>query len=212
MVPKTPNMMATYREVIQKNPEKALSYTNVPVDGVIDLWGDTAPAVGASKRHYTMSEMMRMVQQDLNDAESTARFFDNYKTLVDTTMPLGISDEIDSYINRIQDLPHSERQRLYELIRDNEDDAGTIEFLYWDMSQGLAERMTSIINFWRTNIRPELGMEDMSEAEEDMIQEELLDYGYTAAGIHPVFAEFQKARIDEPKGKWRKAYRSGGYA
>lgn len=212
MVPKTPKMMAAYREEIQKNPDKAISYANIPVDGVIDLWGDTAPAVGASKRHYTMAEMMRAVQTDLIADETTTRFFDNYKTLIDTTMPKGISDEIDEYINRIMNLPPSERQRLYERIRDDEDDAGTIEYLYREIAVGLTEKMTNIINYWRANIRTELGMEEMDAAEEDMVQEELLDYGYTAAGIHPIFAEFQIRRKDEPKGTWRNMYRSGGYA
>ena len=212
MVPETPSMMSKYREEIQKHPEDAITYDYIGEETYIDMWGDMVPTLNMDRHQMSMQEMREAVKVDIKEAQASIQYFENYQLLLNTTMPNIISDEIGRYIDEINALPPFERSEIYDIIKYNEDDAGTIEFLYWDMSQGLAEKMTNILDFWRKNIAPILGYGDLPDAEEDMVQEELMDYGYTAAGIHPVFAEFQIRRADEPKGKWRKAYRSGGYA
>ncbi len=209
LVPKTPSMAERYREVIQTQPSKAVTNTNVPEGGVIDLWGDVVPAPEVEKRHMSMETLRKATEVDARMERQTSTYFDNYRTLIDTTMPTGISDEIDKYIDEIQALPPSRRQEMYEFITDNEDDAGTIEYLYWDTTQSLPAKMQAIVNFWRNQVGQKLGYEETDDMELVEVSEQLEDFGYEIGGLYPIFAEFQRRRQDEPKGRWRKKYRRG---
>lgn len=212
MVPETPSMMESYREEIQKHPDNAVTYDYLGEGTFIDMWGDVVPTLNMDRHQMTMQEMREAVEVDLKEAQASMQYFENYQLLLNTTMPNVISDEIGRYIDEINAMPPSERAEIYDIIKYHEDDAGTIEFLYWDMSQGLTQKMTNILNFWRKNIAPRLDYGDLPEVEEAELNEELLEYGYTEAGVHPIFAEFQIRRGDEPKGTWRKTIREQGHA
>ena len=53
-----------------------------------------------------------------------------------------------------------------------------------------------------------MGMQEREEIDLVDVQNELTDYGYTPNGLHPIFAEYQRRRKDEPKGRWRKEFRN----
>lgn len=207
LVPKTPSMLEQYRDIVSEQPQRAVAKTDVPETAVIDMWGDEVPVMGIERHRMSMSAMRRAVEVDARTAKMTETYFDNYRTLVDTTMPTSISDEIDMYIERIQRLPMQEQAAMYEFINDNGDDAGTIEYLYWDTAQALPQKMANIINFWRRTVAPALDMEVKDAIEVTDVSTELEDFGYKLGGMYPIFAEYQRRRADEPKGKWRKRFR-----
>ncbi len=208
MVPETPSMMERYREVIQAQPEKAVSRPDVPHDAIIRLWGDEVPVTGIERHRMSMRSMARAVEVDARTAAASQRYFDNYQTLVDTTMPTRISDEIDKYLGRVRSMSPQRQAEVYEFIQDNGDDVGTIEYLYWDTSSALPSKMRSIINFWRMRVAPMIGMEAQEEIELVEVEQDLGEFGYESNGLYPVFAEYQRRRKDEPKGKWRRDFRN----
>lgn len=206
-IPASPMNLERYQEVIQYQPELGLD-RNKGGEGLINMYGDLVDVPEIEYHNMTMHEMRESVNVDAKAMERTARYFDNYKTLVDTTMPTSISDEIDGYIREIGYLPYSEQEELYEFIQYGGDDAGSIEYLYWDTTTALPQKMANILNFWRSKVAPKLGMEEREEIDLVDVQNELIDYGYTSNGLHPIFAEYQRRRKDEPKGRWRKEFRN----
>ena len=208
MVPETPSMMEKYREVIQAQPERAVSKPDVPATAVIDLWGDETPVIGVETHHMSMKAMAKAVEVDARTARRSQLYFDNYQMLVDTTMPTSISDELDRYVGKVRAMSPQQQADIYDFIQDNGDDAGTLEYLYWDTSSSLPSKMQSIINFWRTKVAPMIGMDAQDEMELTEVEQDLGSFGYESNGLYPIFAEYQRRRADEPKGKWRERFRN----
>lgn len=207
-MPRTPGMWDEYREQIQAHPELAI-VDDAPILSNVIMWGDVIPASTKEKPIvYTPEQMADSSYVDYKRLESANRYFDNYKLLIDTTLPKMISDEIDTYISDMQYLGPDVVFDVYDKISMDEDVAGTIEYLYWDTAGSLPSKVARIINYWRTEIRPMIGLNQKQALEPAMVSRELEDMGYTANGLYPIFAEFQRRRPDEPKGKWRKDIRN----
>lgn len=207
LVPETPSQMQKYRDIISTHPDRAVMNVNVPDNAVVELWGDDVPIKSLSRHKMTTKAMARSVEVDRRAAESLGAYFDNYKTIIDTTMPTRISDELDKYIDRIGELPPQEQARIYDHISDVGSEVGTIEYLYYDSALGLPAKMLTIINFWRSEIAPELGVKEWQnqpKAEAPMIDEALEEFGYSEGGFYPIFAEFNRRRTDEPTKGWAK--------
>lgn len=201
-VPKTPQQLRDYQAVIQRDPDLAVTHINVEEDDVIELWGDTVEVINVERRHQpSPTKLYEETMIDKGEALKTERFFDNYKLLIDTTMPPVISDEIDEYIDAIKDIGPHTMNYVYKMMERSEDDAGSIEYLYMDMSQTLPARMKTIINFWRSEVAPQIGFDERPPIELTEVSRDLEDFGYEMKGVHPIFAEFNAMRLDTPKRK-----------
>lgn len=200
LMPETPQQEEQYRATIQR--QRDMSIDNItPRAGEVEMWGDMRTVPEFRERQMTPEQLRQAVLVDAYTARRDKVYFENYKALIDTTMPTGISDEIDKYIDKIMELAPSRQKAIYEMINDNMDDAGTIEYLYFDMAQTLPAKMLSVVNFWRTKVAPEIGFNDVDDVDIDDISEQLEDFGYSLGGLHPIFAEFNKRRTDKPKRK-----------
>lgn len=209
LVPETPSQMQRYRDIISAHPDRAVQNVNVPDNAMVNLWGDAVPLKGVTARRMKPERMARAAEVDRRAIESLDSYFGNYKSLIDTTMPTRISDEIDAYIDRIRQLSPSEQARIYDHISDVGQEAGTLEYLYYDSALGLPAKMLRIINYWRSEIAPELGVEeweDLPEAEAPMIDYALEEYGYSEGGFYPIFAEYNRRREESPKKGWAKEF------
>ena len=207
LVPETPSQMDKYRDIISSHPDRAVMNVNVPDNAMISLWGDNVPIKSLSRHKMTPKAMARSVEVDRRAAESLGAYFDNYRTIIDTTMPTRISDELDNYLDRIGELPPQEQAKIYDRISEYGNEVGTIEYLYYDSALGLPAKMLTIINFWRSEIAPELGVKEWKnqpKAEAPMIDEALEEFGYSDGGFYPIFAEFNRRRMDEPSKGWAK--------
>ena len=207
LVPETPSQMDKYRDIISSHPDRAVMNVNVPDNAMISLWGDDVPIKSLSRHKMTPKAMARSVEVDRRAAESLGAYFDNYRTIIDTTMPTRISDELDNYLDRIGELPPQEQAKIYDRISEYGNEVGTIEYLYYDSALGLPAKMLTIINFWRSEIAPELGVKEWKnqpKAEAPMIDEALEEFGYSEGGFYPIFAEFNRRRMDEPSKGWAK--------
>ena len=207
LVPETPSQMQRYRDIISSHPDRAVMNVNVPDNAVVSLWGDDVPVKSITRHKMTPKAMARSVEVDRRAFESLGAYFDNYRAIIDTTMPTRISDELDKYIDRIGDLPPQEQARIYDHISEYGNEVGTIEYLYYDSALGLPAKMLAIINFWRSEIAPELGVKEwrhQPQAEAPMIDAALEEFGYSEGGFYPIFAEFNRRRMDEPSKGWAK--------
>lgn len=225
LMPKTPNMAYKYRDIIQRQPHLTLEQAEIPelpegTDTMVNWLGDWTP-VGSgatpwgeldirsemeqSRRRRNSERIAGAVLIDEHTAMTTGLYFDNYKDIADTVLPKDIADEIGDYIDRIRSLPPSEQWEFYKRISSDEDVAGSIEFLYLDTTMALPSKVRKILGYWREHIRPRLAMGKMEAPEPEEIEDSLNEMGYSMGGLYPVFAEYNRRRADEPKGRWRKS-------
>lgn len=210
LLPKTPMQMEDYRIAIQSHPDLAVNTESFPSNAAVDLWGDVVKVSDAPYHYrgeFDYGDVYEYTRVSAKKAATTRRYFDNYRMLVDTTLPEAVSNEIDGYLDEIDSYGAETQDSLYDLIAYDEDVAGTIEFLYWDTSGSIGSKINTILTYWRSKVAPLLGMEPPDDTYE--IDASAAEMGIDLGGMYPIFAEYQRRRTDEPKGKWRKEFRNG---
>jgi len=166
-------------------------------------------------RVWSPERLVREVSIDKFKREQTQRYFDNYMLIIDTVMPKEMAEKIRPVLKRALDMHPDDQYDLYRYIRDNGEDAATIEFLYLDKSQGAATKAKLIVNFWQNEVNRWMGKapEKLVSAEE---VQSWFDNSGMSEGLLAVDAEFNRKRTDisdvrNVKGKMRKQWWMEGH-
>lgn len=194
-VPATPENREKYREAINKNSSLELPTPDLPEGAHVEMFGDMVP-VKRAKTHVASPEaLLRGLSDDLESDVRNRGYFYNYGAIVDTTLPDEISDEINGYIDKINELSPKERARVYTFISDSPEDAGTIEYLYLDRSGSTSSKVKRILKFWREEVAPLIDAEAPKEsiALSD-VRVKLEEAGYRGGGAQSVYDEYQAAK------------------
>lgn len=192
-VPKTPAMQAKYESILEKRPSLIVGSEDLPKDVHVDMWGDIVPLRGHRKRKKTSKEIARNVFSDTLLAESTQRYFDNYKDIIETVLPSSVTKRITPYLDKISSLSPDKQYKVYRIINDNENVVGTLDFLYWESGLDLARSMIDIIDFWQDNFSEDFNIPS-EQLSVETIEQELVAFGYDVEDFNPIFAEYNERK------------------
>ena len=159
-VPATGQNLARFREEIQRDPTLNPRPPREALGGKVQILGDLVDVSLVTRYKLSPQQISKGI---LSDVESTLRvqnYFANYSDIVNSVLPDSIAEELTGYIEAIFRQSPEKQAQIYEIIlSDPESDAGTIEYLYLDKSGKVETRLKNIVNYWRTKIAPELGIE-----------------------------------------------------
>lgn len=193
-VPSNIESLYAYREAIARNESLAiLPPEDIPENAVVTELGSTRD-VRKRTRRMSPAQVAANVNADTIGDTRTSAYFENYSAVAFTTLPDEIAGEITSYTDRILQLSPQRRKEVYEMIADNPDDAGTIEYMYLDRSGTLSSKMKTILGFWRSKVAPMIGMEAKDENDIGYIEEVLEREGYNSTNAKNIYDEYQRRK------------------
>lgn len=195
-VPKTPSMRELYAEAINRDSTLSIQQPEEePDESYVEVFGEVVPTKKAYRHVMTPREVMeRVTMVDERSDMRTLNYFENYDAIVATVLPDELANEISGYVNAIENLSHAERAGIYDFISSNSDDAGTIEYLYLDMSGTLHAKVQRVLNFWREEVAPRIGVDVPDDAVRvDDIADRMNRVGLFAHG-QQVYDEYQRKK------------------
>lgn len=197
-VPKTPSMRELYAEAINRDSTLSIQQPEeAPEESYVEVFGEVVPTKKAYRHVMTPREVMeRVTMVDERSDMRTLNYFENYDAIVSTVLPDEFANEISGYVSAIEDLSPSERAGIYDFISENSDDAGTIEYLYLDMSGTLHAKVQRVMNFWRERVAPRIGAkvpEDAMSTSIDDIADTMNRVGLYGHG-QQVYDEYQRRK------------------
>lgn len=193
-VPSNIESLYAYREAIARNESLAiLPPEDTPEHAYVTELGSTRE-VRQRPRRMSPSQVAANIGVDTISDLRTSAYFENYSAVAFTTLPDEIASEIISYTDRIMQLSPQRRKEVYEMIADNPDDAGTIEYMYLDRSGTLSSKMKTILGFWRSKVAPMIDMEAKDETDMGYIDEVLEREGYNSTNAKNIYDEYQRRK------------------
>lgn len=194
-VPATPENRERYREAINKNQSLELPTPVVPEGAHVEVFGDMVPVKRAARHVASPESVMKGLSEDAMADMRTRGYFYNYGAIVDTTLPQQVSDEINEYVDIINDLSPAKRAEVYDYIESSPEDVGSIEYLYLDRSGSTFSKVSGVLKFWRYKVAPMIGAEipkDAASASE--LETALESSGFKGGGAQTIYDEYQKAK------------------
>lgn len=197
-IPATPENRQRYAEAIAKDPSLEIPEPKVVPEGAhIEQYGDVVKVRKSKRKPMSAEKLAESLNTDMARDLSNRGYFFNYGAIVGTTLPPEIADEIDTYIDRINELSPAKRDEVYRFIRDHEEDAGTIEYLYLDRSGTMGSKVKNMMTFWRTQVAPMIGVskpKDAASLTTTNLQAMLEREGYKAGGAQDISDEYKARR------------------
>lgn len=199
-VPSTMEDLQRYRELINRNESLAIlppDAEELPEIAQVEQLGSYRPVRSRSRRMTGRDVAARVTSDTVADMRTTT-YFENYALIAEALLPDTIAGEIRAYVAKIESMSPSRRKQVYEMIADTPDDAGSLDYLYHDMSASISTQVTNILKFWREKVAPEIGMKAPSETEVGSITVELEREGYMPDSGQALYDEYQRRKA---KGK-----------
>lgn len=199
-VPSTMEDLQRYRELINRNESLAIlppDADELPEIAQVEQLGSYRPVRSRSRRMTGRDVAARVTSDTVADMRTTT-YFENYALIAEAVLPDTIAGEIRAYVDKIESMSPSRRKQVYEMIADTPDDAGSLDYLYHDMSASISTQVTNILKFWREKVAPEIGMKAPSETEVSSISVELEREGYMPDSGQALYDEYQRRKS---KGK-----------
>lgn len=199
-VPSTMEDLQKYRELINRNESLSIlppDAEELPEIAQVEQLGSYRPVRSRSRRMSGRDVAARISSDTVADMRTTT-YFENYALIAEAVLPDTIAGEIRDYVSKIESMSPSHRKQVYEMIADTPDDAGSLDYLYHDMSTSISTQVTNILKFWRETIAPEIGMKPPSETEVGSISVELEREGYMPDTGQALYDEYQRRKA---KGK-----------
>lgn len=190
--PATPANRDAYYDAIERDSSLMIEQPDEATGGYVNIYGDIIPVTQARRHRISPKTIAESQMVDAQTDSRTSLYFNNYQAIVDTTLPEGIANEFDGYIDRINELSPVERAKVYDYIDTNGEDAATIEYLYLDSGSSLPAKVQRILTFWREKIAP---MIDMDTPEDDTsvdgIASMMEQSGYVYGSGQNIYGEYQ---------------------
>lgn len=165
-IPATPENERKLRALEEKNPGAQYVPDEAASNMRVRKFGDLTRLGEVQTAKYKPKQIYDSLRTDSITDMKNHLYWANYSNIAQTTMGDGLGAEIARYIDRIQKLGYSDRDRLYRKIEYSDAEYAQLDYVYEDTMGSTSVKLSRMIKFWREEIVPDLDDIEGLEGEE----------------------------------------------